>query len=500
MLMIWPLACVLLCRRLPAERAVIWCILGGYLLLPQSAGFDLPLVPEMNKTSIPNISAFALAVFYLGRGVSVWPNGWPMRILVIGFVLGVVPTVLTNGDAIVFTLLGETAPILFSNGSLPGLGLRDLLSVVVEQVIVLLPFFLGRSLLASETGLRELLYALLIGALIYSVPSLIEIRLSPQINVWVYGFFQHDFQQMMRQGGFRPIVFLPHALWLAFFVMTAAMAAIALSRDAARKQQFRNLGCALYLLVLLVLCKSIASLAYALLLAPILLLASSRMLVRLALIFALIAMIYPMLRNNGIIPTHALVAQVEGYSANRAQSLEYRFDNEEQLLDRADEKSLFGWGGWGRNLVRDMESGRLLTIPDGEWIIVFGTFGWVGYIAQMGLIGGPLILLWWHMGRRRHIGLHGADGGTGGLPPYAATVAVLLSITMIDMLLNAILTPYTWLMAGSILGICEARPHARLVPDKTAPQRRRVVIGGLGRTRSPRATEAGARTAIGRQR
>ncbi|WP_113910737.1 hypothetical protein [Roseovarius dicentrarchi] len=468
MLMVWPLACVLLCRRLPPERAIIWCILGGYLLLPPVAGFDLPLVPEMNKTSIPNITAFLLCVFYLKRRVSFWPENWAMRLLVLGFLLGVIPTVLTNGDAIRFTLLGQTAPIVFSTASLPGLGLRDLLSVMVAQVIVLLPFFLGRSLLSTETGLRELLLALVVGALIYSIPALIEIRLSPQINTWVYGFFQHDFEQMMRQGGFRPIVFLPHALLLAFFVMSAAMAALALGRGAPAPRRWRAFGCAAYLLILLILCKSMASVAYAMVLAPVILFATPRVQMRLALVFALVAMIYPMLRNYDVIPTNDILAQAEAINPDRAQSLGYRFDNEEQLLDRADKKPLFGWGGWGRNLVRDKQTGRILTIPDGEWIIVFGTFGWVGYIAQMGLLGGPLILLWWGMPRKSR----------QPLPPYAAPVALLLAITMMDMLLNAILTPYTWLMAGAILGTCERVGQKTVAPAlvSKAP-RRRVLIG-----------------------
>lgn len=477
MLMIWPLACVLLCRRLPAERAIIWCILGGYLLLPPAAGFDLPLVPDMNKLSIPNISAFLLCVFYLKRRVSIWPENWAMRLLVLGFVLGVIPTVLTNGDAIIFSLLGQTAPIAFSTASLPGLGLRDMLSVVVGQIIVLLPFFLGRSLLGSERGLRELLRALVVGALIYSIPALIEIRLSPQINVWVYGFFQHDFEQMMRQGGFRPIVFLPHALWLAFFVMSAAMAALALARGAVPSRRWRAFGCAAYLLVLLVLCKSVASLAYAMVLAPVILFASPRAQVRLALVFALVAMIYPMLRNNDMIPTEAILAKIESFSPDRAQSLGYRFNNEDQLLERAAEKPFFGWGGWARNLVHDMQTGRILTIPDGEWIIVFGTFGWVGYLAQMGLIGGPVILLWWGM----------KGPASGSVPPYVAPVALLLAITMVDMLVNAILTPYTWLMAGAILGACERR---RVVRDTSASQRRRVVMGQAG-VKSARLSVAG---------
>jgi hypothetical protein len=47
------------------------------------------------------------------------------------------------------------------------------------------------------------------------------------------------------------------------------------------------------------------------------------------------------------------------------------------------------------------------------------------------------------------------------------------------MLLNAILTPYTWLMAGAILGISEAR-----VPAAPEKWRRRVVIGQRNPDRS----------------
>ncbi len=476
MLMIWPVVCVFFFRRFSLERAIIWSILGGYLLLPQSAEFDLPLVPDMTKVSIPNITAFVLCVFFLKKRVTFWPQNWAMRLLLVGFVVGVVPTVLTNGDTMIFTLLGETAPIVFSTASLPGLGLRDLLSVVINQIIVLLPFFLARSYLTTETGLRELLYALVIGALIYSIPALIEIRLSPQMNVWVYGFFQHSFEQMMRDGGFRPLVFLPHALWLAFFVMSAAMAALALGLQADRDERARFFAFAVYLLVLLVLCKSLASVIYALLLGSILLITNARMQIRIALIFALIAVIYPILRDQGLIPVDAILRQAEAFNPDRAQSLGYRFDNEDALLERAHERWLFGWGGWGRNLVHDMQTGQITTIPDGEWIIVFGTFGWLGYISQMGLLGGPLILLWWVL---RHTASRDA-------PAYVAPLALLLAITLIDMLLNAILTPYTWLMAGAILG-CGERLTVQALrgPPQPAAPRRTVMGTPVKRRRAP---------------
>ena len=467
MLILWPVFCLILFRRLPIERAIIWSILGGYLLLPQRAEFDLPLVPDMNKTSIPNICAFVLCVLFLKKRVPFWPAHWPMRLVLIGFVLGVVPAVLTNGDALVFTLLGETAPIIFSTASLPGLGLRDLASVVINQVIIILPFFLARSYLSTQTGLRELLIALVIGALAYSIPALIEVRLSPQINVWVYGFFQHSFEQMMRDGGFRPIVFLPHALWLAFFIMSAAMAALTLGRERAGPARVKMFACAVYLLVILVLCKSLASMIYAVALAPLLLISTARMQIRVALGLAVIAVVYPMLRDYGLIPLDAIMAQAEAFNPDRAQSLGFRFDNEEALLERAHDKRLFGWGGWGRNLVHDLQTGEILSIPDGEWIIVFGTFGWVGYISQMGLLGGPLFILWWTT----------REVKTSAIPAYVAPMALLLAITLVDMLLNAILTPFTWMIAGAILGCAEraSTPADRKLNRQRAG--RRTVMG-----------------------
>ena len=45
MLLIWPGIAALLFRALPVERALIWSILGAYLILPPVANFDAPLVP-----------------------------------------------------------------------------------------------------------------------------------------------------------------------------------------------------------------------------------------------------------------------------------------------------------------------------------------------------------------------------------------------------------------------------------------------------------------------
>ena len=468
MLILWPGVSLMLFLRLPVERAIIWTVLAGYLLLPQGTEFDLPLVPDMDKVSIPNVCAFGMVVLLLKERVRLWPETWTMRVLLLGFVLGVVPTVLTNREPIIFSLLGVSETQLFEVGSLPGLRVIDLFSVLSIQLITLMPFFLGRNFLSRDEGMRDLLVALALGGLAYSLPALFEIRLSPQLHVWIYGFFQHDFEQMMRDGGFRPIVFLPHALWLAFFLMTSVVSLMALSRAEQGVTKARALVAGIYLLGVLVLCKSLASMLYAMILVPGVLFASERAMVRVAFLMAAVAVIYPMLRSNGWVPLDAILERAEAFNPDRAQSLEYRFNNETLLLDRAQEKPWFGWGGWGRNLVHDMATGRILTIPDGEWIIVFGSFGWVGYLSQMGLLAVPVYMMWRHLPRE-----------AGRRSIYACVVTLILAVTLVDMLINAILTPFTWLIAGAVWGRAEAYLRKDDLTDAKAdpgPRRIRTVL------------------------
>jgi hypothetical protein len=399
----------------------------------------------MDKTSIPALSAALVLVFAMGKRFALLPQAKVARLLVLVFVLGAIPTVLTNRDPLFFEVLQNSDPVQFVTGFLPGLNIRDIGSVLIGQAITLLPFLLARQFLATATGLREMLVALVVGGLIYSVPSLIEIRVSPQINIWVYGFFQHSFEQMMRDGGFRPIVFLPHGLWLALFVLMTLVAAAALFRQAEGQQRVRLMMVTGYLAVLLVLCKSLASMMYGVALVPLVLFASPKAQIRVALVFALIAVTYPMLRNFQLVPLDWILAQAESYSPDRAQSLGFRFNNEQILLERAAEKDLFGWGGWGRNLIRHSETGQILSIPDGRWIIVFGTFGWVGYIAEFGLLALPVFLLSRYM--RADL--------AGRISPHAVPLTLMLAITLIDMLLNATLIPFTWMLAGAVLGHLE---------------------------------------------
>ncbi len=438
MLALWPLVTLVMFRRWPLERALIWSLLGAYLFLPPPpAAFDFPLMPPLTKESLPSVATFFICLYHCGKARplhALIPEGLVARALVVLFVLSPIATVATNTEEVFFGRIG-----------LPGLGLKDMVALVLLQFILLIPFLLARAHLATAKGLRELVLAMAVGGLIYSLPMLIEVRLSPQLNIWVYGYFQHMFEQMIRQSGFRPIVFLYHGLWAALLLVMAIICALALAREADQRRRVLWLVAALYLGAVLVLAKSLGSLLYGIYLVPLALLLPTRLQVRIAGIMVLVAIAYPVLKGAGYVPVDWLLDKATAIDPDRAGSLRFRFDNEDILLERALEKPLFGWGSWGRNQIFDPVSGAILTVSDGRWIILIGIFGWVGYLAEFGLIALPVLALW-----ARGAALAGSGAGL-----LVGPVALLLAINLIDMIPNATLTPLTWLFAGAVLGLAE---------------------------------------------
>lgn len=446
MLAVWPLVTLAMFRRWPIERALIWSLLGAYMFLPPPpAGFDFPLMPPLTKESLPSLATFAICLFYHGRQGRLLPRGRLAQALVFLFIFSPVATVLGNSE-----------PVFYGSIGLPALGLKDMVALVLLQFILILPFLLARQILGTGRGLRELVGALFVGGLIYSLPMLLEVRLSPQLNIWVYGYFQHYFEQMIRDGGFRPIVFMYHGLWVAFFTVMAITCAIALAREADGRRRLVLIGAAFYLGVVLVLCKSLGSLIYGIYLAPLALLLPVRMQVRIAAAMALVAISYPVLKGAGFVPVDWLLEQAACASPERANSLQFRLDNEDILMERAGLKPFFGWGSWGRNHILNPYTGVMETVTDGRWIILIGIYGWVGYMAEFGLIALPIAMLWINSRRL----------GNRDLSPLLGPVALLLAVNLIDMLPNATLTPLTWLFAGTLLGVAEKMRDQRSVEPR----------------------------------
>ncbi|MEM9242394.1 MAG: hypothetical protein AAGB07_20690, partial [Pseudomonadota bacterium] len=355
-------------------------------------------------------------------------------LLVFG-IAGAFITSLTNGDRLVY---GPTV--------LRGLSEYDGFSAVLELLVLFLPFLLARKFLADEEGHKILLTVLCLMAVVYAFLALYEVRMSPQINNMVYGFFPHNWRQHVRGGGYRPLVFLNHGLWLGIFFCYALIATIALAKHQS-KRVVEFAAAALFLGLTLVLMRSLGALLIAIVLAPAILFLSSRMQLFVAAGFSSAVLLYPMLRSIDLVPVNWFLNVAGRISFERASSLRFRIENEDALLAKAQERSLFGWGGWGRSRLFD-EFGRGQSVTDGYWVILFGTGGWVKYVAFFGLLTLPIILMAF-MFRR------------GKISAITTGLALALTANMIDLIPNATFTPITLLMAGALAG------HFELLTSKS---------------------------------
>src|SRR6185436_7439295 len=94
---------------------------------------------------------------------------------------------------------------------LPAFATHDVLSEIVRTTLSpLVPFFLGRTLFKTSDDAKDILRAFVFSALVYAPFILIELRLSPQMHAWIYGYGQLQFAQGIRGQGYRPIVFMAH--------------------------------------------------------------------------------------------------------------------------------------------------------------------------------------------------------------------------------------------------------------------------------------------------
>ncbi len=441
-LLLWPAVAIWLYHTRPVGQATLWTILGAQLLLPAATFFKLaPGIPNFDKVSIPNLTALVGCLLCVRRPLRFW-NGFGLtEVLLLMAVVGPFITSELNCD-------------LVSSGSvtLPSVGHYDALSAVVAEFLFLLPFFLGRQVLKSAADNAEIFRVLVMAGLIYSLPMLFEIRMSPQLHYWVYGYYPSEFLQEMRDGGFRPMVFMGHGLAVAFFTMTTVVAAASLWRLQGRVLRLPAAGITVYLSMMLILCKSLGALVYGAAAAPLVRWTNPRLQLRIAMILVTIALAYPLLRIADLVPATAIVDMVRSVSEDRATSLKTRFDQEQQLVERASERLLFGWGRYGRSHIYNYY-GKDVSITDGRWIITLGAFGLFGFLAEFGLLALPVF--------RAASVLRFTESASDRI--LFAALALIVAVNIIDLVPNASLSPWTWLLAGALLGRAEAL-HA--VPRK----------------------------------
>lgn len=438
----YPLVALVLFRVLSLRNAVIWTILLGYLFLPTRYKMNLPILPTVDKHTMPALAVALCLLIFAGHAASrhgehvlpgILPKSRLLKVVLLLVIGGGFLTVLTNTDSLRF---GPTV--------LPGLSLYHGFSTSLSAIMMLLPFLFARKYLASEEAHKDLLKALALAGLIYSLPIIYELVMSPQLNRHVYGFFPHSWRQHLRGGGYRPIVFLQHGIWLAIFIVAAMLSAFAYARaQTPRSILFYLVGG--WLLLILASLNSLGGLLIGLMLLPAVLLLRVRLQLILAACIGATLLIYPLLRGTDLIPTERILAVAERIDESRANSLRFRFINEDLLLSRANERPFFGWGGFDRARVFD-ENGQDTVTTDGFWVIRIGSRGWFGYIGIFALLCLPTLYM---VLKQREYEITFATSG----------LCLVLAGNLIDMIPNATLTPVTWLVAGALMGRLEWRSN-----------------------------------------
>ena len=441
-LMGFPLVVLGLFLLLQPRRAVLAAYTLGLLLLPE-ARYPFAGLPDYSKIVAITVSTFLCVSFFdYGRLARLRPR-W--------FDLPIIAWCITP----VFSSLAN------------GLGLYDGLSSGLSQILGWgLPYLMGRLYLTNPHALRDAGVAVVLGGMLYVPLVLYELRMSPQLHNILYGFHQHSFAQHIRAGGFRPMVFLQHALAVSMFLALASVIAFILWHSGAQRRLLGvpTLALAIVLASTTIIARSLgptllmwlAVTAYFAMRTPV---------GRVALLGLILAVpVYVTTRASGLATGQWLVEAIEPVAPpDRQASLQLRLDSENAMLGRAWERPLLGWAGWGR--YRIDEEGREVQLLDSMWVITFGRYGLIGLAAYIGLLLMPAILLYQRY--RPAMSRSPASAAAVG-PALALTLAV--SFYLIDKMVNAMANPLI-LMIGAGLIACLA--PQRSAQRAAAPSRSR---------------------------
>jgi len=444
----WPLVSILLffVLRLPVAFAIT--VLGADLLLPSGLSVKFEMVPQIDKSTIASLSA-VVGCFLSARRLPVPLSRFrALNLLVVGYLISPFITSILNGD-----------PVQSGDRVLPGVGLYDAGSAFVLQFILFSPLLLGRQILRSDEDISDVLRVLVVAGVLYSVLLLFEVRMSPQLHYWFYGFYPSQFAQSIRGGGFRPMAFMGHGLLASFFLMSSFVAAAVFWRLRRPLIGLPATRVTAYLGLVLLVCKSLGSFLYGIVLTPLVRWGSARTQIRVAVVLAVIGLTYPVMRTYDLIPRETLVSLAKSVSEDRASSLDFRFGNDDLLLAKASERFWFGWGRYGRSRIYDEYGSEVIT--DGRWIITFGQFGAFGFICEFGLLALPIF---YAFGVLRHL-----ENRQTAI--FLGALALIQAARIIDQLPNASINPWAWLITGALLGkveLCSRRRHRRAATKSPA--------------------------------
>jgi hypothetical protein len=423
----WIPIVLLLFKQFSPERAVVISFIGAWLFLPQAI-FPLPGVPDYTKMSATCYGILLATIIYDVEYLKSFKFGW-LDIPMLIWCLCPFAASVTNG-----------------------LGAYDGFSAALNQTVTWgVPYFLGRIYLNSLVGLRQLAVGIFMGGLLYMPLCWIEIFLGPILHARVYGMRLRGAGQAIRYGGYRPMVFMIHGLEVGMWMMAAALIGIWLWRSGVL-QQFWNVSMVWLvgaLLITFVAVKSTGAYLYLIVGVGILFIAKYFRTALPMLALVLTIMLYVSLGASGTFgqeissPVVSLAADVAG--PDRAQSLQFRWDQEELLGEKARQKLIFGWGGWGRNRIKDEVTGASTSVTDSLWVIAFGINGLVGLASITAALLLPAASFCFSRYR--------VDYWSHPKLASVAVIAVVLILYMLDCTLNSMTNPVYALANGAISGL-----------------------------------------------
>ncbi|PQO45965.1 hypothetical protein [Blastopirellula marina] len=446
-LIAWPIVAFALFLSISARTAMLSAIIVSWLFLPIHS-IPLPLLPDLNKTTVACGSIFACILIFDSQKLTQLQFKW------------------YDLACLVLCICPFASSLINDLGAYDGLSASLLASFKWG-----LPYLIGRLSLRTTQDMREFAIAIFLGGVIYIPFCLYEIKMSPQLHATIYGMHQHSFAQTVRFGGWRPTVFMEHGLMVSAWMASATLCGYWLWRSGALAKLGRIpvWSLVISLLATTILCKSTGAL---------ILLAVGVAVLELTLLtqtrFALIALLAtaPLVivtRTASDFSYEGLVDLVANYSAERAESLEFRFRNEDILIAKALQHPLFGWGGWGDSRVYD-DDGNDISVTDGMWIIILGTNGLVGLTSLYLLLLTPPLLM---THRFRASTLASAELGP------SVSVAICITLFAIDCIPNAMFNPVFIIACGGIMQLQhlkEARVNL-ITPQKYVPPRRTLANG-----------------------
>ena len=420
-LVLWLPCVVLIFAKFSMQKAIVLSFVTAWLFLPPTT-IPLPGFPDWTKMSATVFSVMLCASIK-----------YPQKLLSVRLRFYDIPV-------LVFCLCPFISAIVNNQGAYDGLS-----AILDEFYRWGLPYLIGRAFLADISGNRQMCLGMAWGGILYIPFCLYEIRMSPVFKVYLYGFRTPSFVEIgLRYGGYRPMVFLSSGLELGWWMCCASFTTFMLWKSGAVTKIFR-FPISYYVLPIsfvTLMCKATGATVQ--ILVGLIMVYLCRYVKSSLLLWTIILVgpLYCVTRPSGFFTGEQLVSLAKSvFGEDRAQSLEFRFQQENLLFQSALQRPVFGWARNGGFNPPD-RYGKIL-VTDGLWILVLGYSGSVGLLFfNLSLLSPTALFL------RRF------RPSTWFEPEIAPimVLAVILPLFMIDNLSNAMLNPIYAIAMGCISG------------------------------------------------